>query len=46
MIRNQLEMKNTISKMKNTLERINEVDKTEDWISNIEDGVAKDTQSE
>ena len=30
MIRNQLEMKNTISKMKNTLERINEVDKTED----------------
>ena len=39
-------MKNTISEMKSILEGINRVDETKDWISNIEDRVAEDTQLE
>ena len=42
----QSEMKNTISKMKNILERTNRVNETEDQTSNIGDMLAEDTQSE
>ena len=43
---NQSEMKNTVSEMKIILEGINRVDKEEDWTTDIQDGEAKDTQSE
>ena len=39
-------MKNTIFEMKSTLERINRLDEAKDQISDIEDGVVEDTQSE
>lgn len=42
----QSEMKTAISEIKSTLDRINRMDKTEDWISEIEDGVAEETQWE
>ena len=42
----QSEMKNTISEMTGILERINRVDKVEDRITDIENGVVEDTQSE
>ena len=43
--KNESEMKTTITKMMNTLEGINRLDKTEDSISEIEDKVAKHIQS-
>ena len=43
---NQSEMKNTLFEMKNILQGINRVDKEEDQTTDIEDGEAKDTQSE
>ena len=40
-------MKNTITKMKNTLQGINiKLDEPENWISNLEDNIAENTQSE
>ena len=39
-------MKNTVSEMKYTLEGIsNRLDEAEDWISDVEDKVAENTQS-
>lgn len=35
-------MKNAMSKMKNTLKGMNRVDKVEDQITDLEDGVVKD----
>ena len=47
MLNNQLDMKKTITEMKKTLEGFNgRLDKAEDWISELEDKVAKYTQSE
>ena len=43
---NQSQMKNTLSEMKSMLNGINGVNKEEDWTTDIEDGEAKDTQSE
>ena len=43
---NQSEMKNALSEMKSILEGINRVNKEEDQTTNIEDGEAKNTQSE
>lgn len=40
--KNQTELKNTIIGIKNTLEGIkNRLDYTEEWISDLEDGVVK-----
>ena len=46
MNKNQLEMKNAISEMKNTLEGINKMNGVEDQISELEDKVKNNTQSE
>lgn len=44
---NQLELKNTITEMKNTLEGINSrLNDTENWISNLEGRRLEITQSE
>ena len=34
-------MKNTVSEMKNTIERTNRLDKAEKWITDLEDKVEK-----
>ena len=45
--KNEWDMKNIITEMKNTLEGINsKFDETENWISNLEDKVAENIQSE
>ena len=45
--KNQEEMKNTISEIKNKLEGItSRLDKTEGWISDLEDKKEKNTQIE
>lgn len=47
MIKNQAELKNTITEMKNMLEGINNrLDNTEEWISNLEDRLVEVNQSE
>ena len=47
MNKNQEEMKNTVSEMKNTLEGITiRPDEAEDWISELEDKVERNTQAE
>ena len=42
----QPEMKNTITEMKNTLEGINRLCDTEEWISELEDRVVEITDAE
>ena len=45
--KDQEEMKNTISELKNTVEGINSrLDEAKDWISKLEDKVEKNTQNE
>ena len=43
---NLSKIKNTLSEMKNILEGINRMNKEQDCTADIEDGEAKDTQSE
>ena len=45
--KSQDEMKNTISELKNTVERMkSRLDEAEDWISDLEEQVEKNTQNE
>ena len=41
-----METKSIITEMKTSIKRINRLDEAEDWISDLEDKVAENTQTE